>query len=69
MTSSLTFAEANLINAYRCASIANRVAIIRRYADLTKLSMGRAEDALDLWSHILGSHALGSRALGSHARG
>jgi hypothetical protein len=57
MNGILTFAEASLINAYGSTSIAtDRQAIIRRYADMTRLSMGRAEDALDLWVHILSAN-------------
>lgn len=58
MAGILTFAEAKLISAYRVASIAaDRLAIIRRYAEMTHLSLGRAEDALDLWVHILATHS------------
>jgi hypothetical protein len=56
MTSPMTFAEASLINAYRNTST-DRSAIIRSYADMNRLSLGRAEDALDLWAHILSSCA------------
>jgi hypothetical protein len=57
MAGILTFAEAKLISAYRVASIAgDRLAIIRRYSEMTHLSLGRAEDALDLWAHILAAH-------------
>ncbi|HLX43640.1 MAG TPA: hypothetical protein VKR43_09410 [Bryobacteraceae bacterium] len=52
----LTIAEENLINAYRTAPAADRSAIIRSYASLKRLSPGRAEDALDLWAHMLASH-------------
>jgi hypothetical protein len=53
----LTIAEENLINAYRTApAAADRSAIIRSYASLKRLSPGRAEDALDLWAHMLASH-------------
>ncbi len=57
MASPVTLAEARLIDAYRNASIGmERSAIIRSYADLNRLSLGRAEDALDLWAHILEAH-------------
>jgi len=47
----LTTSELELIRAYRCA--ADRDPLIRRYAMLNHLSLGRAEDALDLWVHLL----------------
>jgi hypothetical protein len=47
----VTLAEIELIRAYR--SVADRTPIIRRYAEITHLSLGRAEDALDLWVHLL----------------
>jgi len=47
----VTFAEIELIRAYRSA--AERTPIIRSYAKITHLSLGRAEDALDLWVHLL----------------
>ncbi|HTR36875.1 MAG TPA: hypothetical protein VMH80_13285 [Bryobacteraceae bacterium] len=47
----LTMPEIELIRDYRCAP--DRVPLIRRYAELTHLSLGRAEDALDLWVHLL----------------
>lgn len=47
----MTFAEMELIRAYRSA--AERTPIIRRYAEVTHPSLGRAEDALDLWVHLL----------------
>ena len=50
----LTFAEENLIKAYRAKPAgAERSEIIRKYADMKRLSLGRAEDALDLWTHML----------------
>jgi hypothetical protein len=54
MPAGVTPVEAGLIDAYRCARDASgRATIIRRYAEITRLSMGRAEDALDLWAHLL----------------
>ena len=54
MPSGVTPVEAGLIHAYQCADDApERATIIRRYAEITHLSMGRAEDALDLWAHLL----------------
>ncbi|HUA19461.1 MAG TPA: hypothetical protein VMB25_12010 [Bryobacteraceae bacterium] len=47
----LTISEIELIRDYRCA--ADRSPLIRRYAELAHLSLGRAEDALDLWVHLL----------------
>ena len=47
----LSISEIELIRDYRCA--AERAPLIRRYAELTHLSLGRAEDALDLWVHLL----------------
>lgn len=47
----LTVSEIELIRDYRCAP--DRAPLIRRYAELTHLSLGRAEDALDLWVHLL----------------
>jgi hypothetical protein len=61
MTSPVTFAEAKLINAYRAAAT-DRSAIIRSYADMNHLSLGRAEDALDLWAHILATHCARGRS-------
>jgi hypothetical protein len=53
----LTLAEEKLIDAYRAAPVAaDRSAIIRSYATLKRLSLGRAEDALDLWAHMFASH-------------
>ena len=50
----LTFAEEKLISAYRAKpAAAERSEIIRKYADMKRLSLGRAEDALDLWAHML----------------
>lgn len=50
----MSFAEASLICAYRTAAkAAEKTSIIRRYAELTRLSLGRAEDALDLFSDVL----------------
>jgi hypothetical protein len=54
MLSEMTQAEVELICNYR--SSAEREPIIRQYAELTRLSLGRAEDALDLWSHLLEQH-------------
>jgi hypothetical protein len=54
MPSVVTVAEVGLIHAYR--SVAHgpeRVTIIRRYAEINHLSLGRAEDALALWVHLL----------------
>ena len=51
MSSEITFAEIELIRAYRSA--AEKTPIIRRYAEVTHLSLGPAEDALDLWVHLL----------------
>lgn len=54
MPSGVTLDEARLIHAYRSAADApERATIIRRYGEITHLSMGRAEDALDLWAHLL----------------
>jgi len=54
----LTSTETTLVIAYRASSsAAERGSIIRRYAELARLSMGRAEDALDLWAYMLGRHA------------
>ena len=54
MPSGVTVAEVGLIHAYRSAAHApERATIIRRYAEITHLSLGRAEDALDLWIHLL----------------
>jgi hypothetical protein len=50
----MTQAEVELIYNYRFA--AERTPIIRQYAEITRLSLGRAEDALDLWSHLLEQH-------------
>ena len=53
----LTAAEENLINAYRVTpAAADRSAIIRSYAALKRLSLGRAEDALDLWTYMFANH-------------
>jgi hypothetical protein len=61
MPSRISFAELGLIQAYRSTTaIAARSPIIRRYADITHLSVGRAEDALDLWVHLLKQYG-GSR--------
>jgi len=51
MLSEITFAEIELIRVYRSA--AERAPIIRRYAEINHLSLGRAEDALDRWVHLL----------------
>jgi hypothetical protein len=53
MSDIITAAEANLIQSYRSVSIPDRSAIVRRYAQMTHLSLGRAEDALDLWVYML----------------
>jgi hypothetical protein len=54
MPSGVTVAEVGLIRAYRSVAHAlERATIIRRYAEITHLSLGRAEDALDLWVHLL----------------
>jgi hypothetical protein len=54
MPSGVTPVESGLIHAYQCARDApERGTIIHRYAKITHLSMGRAEDALDLWAHLL----------------
>jgi hypothetical protein len=53
----LTSIETSLVIAYRGSSTAaERGPIIQRYAELARLSMGRAEDALDLWAYMLGTH-------------
>jgi len=49
----MTAAEANLIHTYRSVSIPDRTAIVRKYAQMTRLFLGRAEDALDLWVYML----------------
>jgi hypothetical protein len=52
----LTSIETTLVIAYRASSnAAERSSIIRRYAELAKLSPGKAEDALDLWAYMLGN--------------
>lgn len=57
MASPVTLAEVRLVDAYRHAAVgAERSEIIHRYADINGLSLGRAEDALDLWAHILENH-------------
>jgi hypothetical protein len=54
----LTSIETTLVIAYRASSnAAERGSIIRRYAELVRLSVGKAEDALDLWAYMLGKHA------------
>jgi hypothetical protein len=54
MPSGVTPVETGLIHAYRQAcDTPERATIIRRYAEINHLSMGRAEDALDLWAHLL----------------
>jgi hypothetical protein len=53
MSNILTAAEASLIQTYRSVSIPDRAAIVRQYAQATHLSLGRAEDALDLWVYML----------------
>ena len=56
----LTSIETTLVIAYRASSSADeRGSIIRRYAEWTKLSLCKAEDALDLWSYMLGSRVRG----------
>jgi hypothetical protein len=55
MTNILTATEANLIHEYRSVSIPDRVAVVRKYAQVTHVSLGRAEDALDLWVYMLGN--------------
>lgn len=53
----LTSFEINLVAAYRSSSsLPERISIVRRYAELTRLSMGRAEDALDLLAYMLRTH-------------
>jgi hypothetical protein len=53
----LTSTETSLVLAYRASSsAAERGSIIGRYAEMARLSMGRAEDALDLWAYMLGRH-------------
>jgi hypothetical protein len=49
----MTLAEMRLVDAYRSVAAVERASIIRLYADMTHLSLGRAEDALDLWAHML----------------
>ena len=56
MALTMTFAEVELICDYRSVERAERAPIIRRYAEMTRLSLGRAEDALDLLSHLLDQH-------------
>jgi hypothetical protein len=54
MPSGLTPVEAGLIRDYRCArDVPERATIVRRYAEISHFSIGRAEDALDLWVHLL----------------
>lgn len=51
----ITLSEIELVRAYQSTPEAlKKAAIIRRYADLLKLSLGRAEDQLDLWAYMLG---------------
>ena len=51
----LTSIETKLVIAYRASSNAGeRGSIIRRYAEMARLSVGKAEDALDLWVYMLG---------------
>ena len=57
MALTMTPGEVELICDYRSAAESDqRAIIIRRYAEMTHLSLGRAEDALDLWSHLLERH-------------
>lgn len=57
MPSRVSFAELGLIQAYGSTTrMAERRPIICRYAEITRLSVGRAEDALDLWVHLLAQH-------------
>ena len=50
----LTSIETTLVVAYRASSnAAERGSLIRRYAEMSRLSVGRAEDALDLWAYML----------------
>jgi hypothetical protein len=57
MRSGLTLSEWGLIYAYQSsAGIAERSPIIHRYAEIAHLSLGRAEDALDLWVHLLSQY-------------
>jgi hypothetical protein len=53
MLNILTATEANLIRAYRSVPSLDRGAIVSKYAQMTHLSLGRAEDALDLWVYML----------------
>ena len=53
MSNILTATEADLIHSYRSVAIPDRVAVGRKYAQVTHLSLGRAEDALDLWVYML----------------
>lgn len=55
MLNILTPMEANLIHSYRSVAILDRAAVVRKYAQITHLSLGRAEDALDLWVYMLAS--------------
>jgi len=55
MLNVLTATEADLIHSYRSVSIPDRGAIVRKYAQVTHVSLGRAEDALDLWVYMLGN--------------
>jgi hypothetical protein len=53
----LTSIETTLVIAYRASSnAAERGSLIRRYAELSRLSVGKAEDALDMWAYMLGTH-------------
>jgi hypothetical protein len=68
MPAEVSIAEAGLIHAYRAAADeSTRAAVIRRYAQLNHFSLGRAEDELDLWVHMLSSQqrpeAIGVRRL------
>jgi hypothetical protein len=63
MPSRISFAELGLIQAYRSTTgLADRRPIIRSYAEITHLSVGRAEDALDLWVHLLAQHRGGGNS-------
>jgi hypothetical protein len=54
MPSGVTFAESGLIRAYQSVDDEpDRASIIRQYAGINNLSLGRAEDELGVWVHLL----------------
>jgi hypothetical protein len=54
MSTELTLTEIDLVRAYQATPEATeRTPIILRYAEFMNLSLGRAEDQLDLWTYML----------------